>query len=51
MFPDGKHDNTITRISGFDNTSLSGTLIIPEGVESIGGLDNTKITSISFLEA
>ena len=48
VFPDGQHNNTITRISGFDNTSLSGTLIIPEGVESIGGFAHTKITSISF---
>ena len=48
IFPDGKHDNIITKIQGFGGTSLSGALIIPEGVTSIGGFGGTGITSISF---
>ncbi len=32
----------------FANTSLSGTLILPEGLKSVAGFDNTKITNVKF---
>ena len=32
----------------FANTSLSGTLILPEGLKYVQGFDNTKITNIKF---
>lgn len=50
IFPDGKHDNTITKVSGFGGTSLSGAVIIPDGVEVLGesSFSGTGITSISF---
>lgn len=48
IFPDGEHDNIITKVTGFSGTSLSGSLIIPEGVTSIGGFERTNITSISL---
>ncbi|MBQ5979185.1 MAG: leucine-rich repeat protein [Bacteroidales bacterium] len=48
VFPDGQHDNTISSIQGFGGTSLSGSLVIPEGVVFISGFGSTGITSVSF---
>ncbi len=48
IFPDGKHNNSLTIINGFHGTSLSGTLVIPEGVEEVYGFDETNINSIVF---
>ena len=48
IFPDGFHDNPITSIKGFSGTSLSGTLVLPEGVQEIGEFDKTGISSIVF---
>ena len=48
IFPDGNHNNRISRITGINDTNLSGALIIPEGVEVIDGAHNTLISSITF---
>ena len=48
IFPNGKHNNPITRICGFTDTSLNGILAIPEGVTEIGGFAKTGITSIKL---
>ena len=32
----------------FTNTSLTGALLLPEGLKCVGGFGNTKITSIQF---
>ena len=48
FFPDGHRDNVITVITGLNDTRLSGALVIPEGVESVGGMNNTMISSITF---
>lgn len=50
IFPDGKHNNPVTSIGGFNGTSLSGMLIIPEGVEELSsvGFRETSINSIVF---
>lgn len=35
-------------LGGFSNTSLTGTLIIPEGVKYVYGFENTKISNVQF---
>ena len=35
-------------LGGFSNTSLTGTLIIPEGVKYVYGFMNTKISNVQF---
>ena len=52
VFPDGNYENTITIINSgsFNGTSLSGALVIPNGVESILGdaFRETKISGVVF---
>ena len=52
IFPDGKHNNPLTRIGdyAFNGTLLSGAISIPEGVTSIGdhSFSGTKITNLSL---
>ena len=52
VFPDGKHDNIINKVSSssFQGTSLTGALVLPEGIVSIEswGFEQTQITSVSF---
>ena len=52
VFPDGEHENPITNIGGwaFYQTSLAGTLILPEGLQTIGiyAFCQTAINSIEF---
>ena len=52
VFPDGNHNNSFQSIgnNAFTGTSLSGALVIPEGVELIGdfAFRSTSITSVSF---
>ncbi len=40
----------LERIEGgaFENTSLTGTVLLPEGLKYVRGFDNTKITNIEF---
>ena len=40
----------LERIEGnaFSNTSLTGTVLLPEGLKSVDGFSNTKITSVHF---
>lgn len=35
-------------VSSFSNTSLSGTLLLPEGLKYVSGFEGTKITNIHF---
>jgi len=55
IFPDGNHDNEITRIGkeAFRSTILSGALIIPEPIELIdwGAFIDTKISTLSLPES
>lgn len=55
VFPDGNHDNCITRIGkeAFRSTILSGSLLVPEPVQIIdwGAFIETKISSVSFPES
>lgn len=46
IFPDGNHNNQINYVTGFSGTSLSGTLIIPEGVTNISGFAGTKVNAV-----
>ena len=38
----------LEKLSGFSNTSLSGTLLIPEGVTSVSEIGYTNITNVVF---
>ena len=52
MFPSGNHNNSIESVgsSAFSGTSLSGALVIPEGIATIGGsaFSGTEVTSLSL---
>ena len=38
----------LERLDGFGDTSLTGTLIIPEGVKYVSGFKKTKISNVQF---
>ena len=41
--------DNLERLEGaFSNTSLTGTVLLPEGLKYVAGFDNTKITNVQF---